>query len=107
MKMFIIDVSTSWYDLTVDDIPPVVTCGPDIVQTTPSSTGGRMVDFQECTAEDNSGVVNLISRSQNPGAFFPIGDTEVAYTFSDPNGNTASATFLITVVGGKYISCLE
>ncbi|XP_071824326.1 uncharacterized protein [Apostichopus japonicus] len=87
----------------VDDIPPVVTCGPDIVQTTPSSTGGRMVDFQECTAEDNSGVVNLISRSQNPGAFFPIGDTEVTYTFSDPNGNTASATFLITVVGVDVI----
>ncbi|KAJ8041493.1 Hyalin [Holothuria leucospilota] len=84
----------------VDDSPPRVECGPDITRETPMATGGLQVNFEECTATDDSGTAILVSRSNSPGQFFPIGSTEVVYTFTDPTGNTATGSFTITVVGG-------
>ncbi|KAJ8046343.1 Hyalin [Holothuria leucospilota] len=90
----------------VDDSPPRVECGPDITRETPMATGGLQVNFEECTATDDSGTAILLSRSSSPGQFFPIGSTEVVYTFTDPTGNTATGSFTITVVGGEKFSTL-
>ena len=61
---------------------------------------GTTVTFQEPTANDNSGQVNLRSRSHAPGAFFPTGTTEVCYTFADAAQNTVDCCFDVTVTPG-------
>ena len=47
---------------------------------------------------DNSGFVTLTSNYQ-PGDVFPIGKTEVVYSAIDPSGNSATASFVVTVAG--------
>ncbi|KAJ8042869.1 Hyalin [Holothuria leucospilota] len=81
----------------VDDIPPFVQCGPDIVRQSPVSTGGLSVAFTECTATDDSGAVVLVSNSHTPGDFFPFGTTVVTYTFTDAAGNIGTDSFTITI----------
>ncbi|KAJ8042468.1 Hyalin [Holothuria leucospilota] len=89
----------------VDDEPPVVVCGPDIVRQTPVFSGGLQVNFAECTATDDSGTVILVSRSHTSGQFFVIGTTVVTYTFTDPTGNVGTGSFTITVNGDVVITC--
>ena len=59
--------------------------------------------FQECSATDNSGVVNRVSRSHSPGGFFTPGRTEVVYVFEDPSGNSVRCSLFVTVDEGKII----
>ncbi|KAJ8041072.1 Hyalin [Holothuria leucospilota] len=82
----------------VDDTPPVVSCGPDITETIPLSTGGLVINFPDCTAVDDSGTAILVSRTHRPGDFFTTGSVIVTYTFTDSSGNTASGSFRITVL---------
>ena len=49
-------------------------------------------------ATDNSGSVTLTSNYQSGGTF-PIGDTNVVYTATDPSGNFETASFKLTVQG--------
>ena len=63
--------------------------------------GGTTVLWTEPTATDNSGVVNLASRSRAPGSFFVVGNTQVTYVFVDGNGNRATCTFAVNVLEGK------
>ena len=55
-----------------------------------------MVNWEEPTATDNSGVQTLTS-SHASGSLFPVGDTEVTYTSTDQSGNVANQTFTVTV----------
>ncbi|PIK36144.1 hyalin [Apostichopus japonicus] len=82
---------------TEDNVPPVVSCIPDVAETTPLGTGGRLVFFTEPTATDDSGVVSLQQRTHGPGTFFSSGVTQVTYIFVDPVGNTAECTFRVIV----------
>ncbi|XP_041480035.1 uncharacterized protein LOC121427594 isoform X5 [Lytechinus variegatus] len=52
------------------------------------------------TATDNSGNQTLTS-SSNPGDFFPIGNTTVNYTSTDPSGNTDVCTFYVIVIDNE------
>ncbi|XP_071844152.1 uncharacterized protein [Apostichopus japonicus] len=83
---------------TEDNVPPVVSCIPDVADTTPLGTGGRLVFFTEPTATDDSGVVSLQQRTHGPGTFFSSGVTQVTYIFVDPAGNTAECTFRVNVI---------
>ncbi|XP_071488839.1 hyalin-like [Diadema antillarum] len=83
--------------VTEDTTPPVPTC-PDITRTVELGVTGTQVTWTEPTATDASGVVNIVSRSINPGTFFPVGTTDVTYTFADGSGNTANCTFRVTVI---------
>ena len=67
---------------------------------------GLVVRWDEPTAQDNSGVVTLSSRSHSPGQFFLVDTTTVTYEFRDPSGNTASCSFTVTVIASKtmYLS---
>ena len=47
---------------------------------------------------DNSGSVTLTSNYQ-PGDAFPIGETYVVYTATDPSGNLMTLMFTLTVQG--------
>ena len=53
---------------------------------------------------DNSGSVTLTSNYQS-GDAFPIGNTDVVFTATDLNGNTATAILKLTVQGLCFIHC--
>ena len=89
--------------LAVDNQPPVVRCPANVQLTILTGMGGSTVEWDEATAIDNSGTANLVSRTHNPGSFFPIGETSVTYTFSDPSGNQGRCTFNIIIVEGKSL----
>ncbi len=93
--------------VSVDRIPPVVTCTRGdtnrLFFTTPCRTGGTsavVFPNNQCTATDNSGTVTLISQTHQAGQFFPVGETEVTFTYADPSGNRGSDSFFVTVTEG-------
>ena len=69
-------------------------------------TPGVSVFYPEPTATDISGTANLVSRTAQPGDFFPVGQTDVTYTYEDPSGNPASGTVTVNVVTGKSLAPL-
>ena len=93
----------SQFNLTVsvDNTPPTITPLNDITRTIPIGTGGTTVSWTEPTATDDSGTATLQQRTNAPGSFFPVGTTQVTYTFGDPSGNTASISFNVNVIEGK------
>ena len=84
----------------VDSIAPVITCIEDVSTTVQLGTTSTAVSWIEPTATDNSGVVNLVSRSHAPGSSFGLGTTQVTYTFADGSNNIATCTFAVTVTAG-------
>ncbi len=62
----------------------------------PGKCGAR-VKFK-ATASSGCSDTITIRYSQNPGSFFPVGNTEVMVEAKDAFGNTASGQFTITVV---------
>ena len=87
----------------VDDIPPVITCIENVLETVEIGIPGKIVSWTEPTATDNSGVVNLDERTRAPGQYFTIGVTPVTYRFVDGFGNTAECTFRVIVDEGKAL----
>ena len=53
--------------------------------------------WQVPTATDDSGVTPNRDASHNPGQSFPIGTTEVTYTFTDGSGNAAICFFNVVI----------
>ncbi|NCI46602.1 HYR domain-containing protein [Sediminibacterium sp. WSJ-3] len=78
----------------VDVLPPVITVPAPV---TLSATACAAVANFTATATDDSGDPVTITYSQNPGTQFPIGNTTVTVTAKDVTGNTAAATFVVTV----------
>ena len=58
--------------------------------------------YTEPTAFDIIGSAVLLSRTSQPGSFFPVGVTTVIYTFVDNNGNIAICSFQIVVIEGNF-----
>ena len=84
----------------MDTQPPIIACINDITSTVATGVGGQTITWTEPTATDNSGIVTLASRSHAPGSFFPVGSTQVTYTYVDGAGNSASCSFTVTIVEG-------
>ena len=93
--------SILYFVLAVDDIPPVISGCADVSTTIGLNIGGAIVTWTEPSATDNSGIVNLQSRSHAPGQFFVVGSTLVTYVFDDGSGNTADCAFSVIVTEGK------
>ena len=92
----------SW--TTPDVTPPVISgCPNTVVQTVNTGTSGSAVSWTEPSATDDSGTATLTQRTNAPGSFFVIGTTTVTYAFSDPSGNTATCSFNVVVVAGKFL----
>ncbi len=87
----------------MDTTPPVIACTGNIAETVNFGQGGTTVNYVEPTATDNSGIVNLASRSHIPGNFFIVGTTTVTYRFVDGAGNSATCSFDVTVTAGNII----
>jgi hypothetical protein len=78
----------------VDHIPPTITC-PSTVMAPALSPAGAVVAFSDPVASDNCSVtVTCVPPS---GSTFPIGDTTVNCTASDPSGNTNTCSFTVHV----------
>ncbi|TMF24772.1 MAG: HYR domain-containing protein, partial [Chloroflexi bacterium] len=90
-QMYLVEVSV----VAVDTTAPQITAPANIATTTAPATCGRAVTFA-FTASDDSGSVTVASAPQS-GATFPKGTTSVTGTATDPSGNSATASFTVTV----------
>ncbi|XP_072048991.1 uncharacterized protein [Amphiura filiformis] len=90
--------NTKSFSVSIEDTEdPVLLYIPgDKNKPTDPGSSTAVVSWTEPTASDNSGSVTLTS-SHSPGDSFPIGDTTVTYTATDPYGNKATKTFTVTV----------
>ena len=90
---FIVTVTTG-----MDTTPPVISGCPDHINIIiPFGTPSVTATWTEPTATDNSGMTPTVTQSHRPGDSFPVGTTEVTYTFADMAGNQASCTFAVDV----------
>jgi hypothetical protein len=80
---------------SVDRVPPVITVPDDIVVSA-AGPDGTFVTF-EVTAHDPGGSGVPVTCEPPSGSLFPIGETTVACTATDPSGNVGTATFTVTV----------
>ncbi len=89
------------FNVTVNDVEDPVISGMPSDQTVYTGPGASTCDATASwiapTASDNSGSANLLS-SHAPGSSFPVGTTTVTYTAMDAAGNSASASFDVTVI---------
>jgi uncharacterized repeat protein (TIGR01451 family) len=86
------------FDITVVDIePPVVTAPANITVANDPGLASAVVNYPAPTVTDNApGVTSLCSPPS--GSTFPLGLTTVTCTATDAAGNTATASFTVTVV---------
>ncbi|XP_072013031.1 hyalin-like isoform X2 [Amphiura filiformis] len=97
--MVVILRGTSFTFGQVDEQLPVCRPTNNITETVDlGQLFGRTVTFPEPQATDNSGTVNLQNITHAPGDIFPVGLTEVCYTFADQSGNTADCCFEIHII---------
>ena len=86
----------------MDTLPPqILYCPPDQTATYELRQQGVSIIWSEPHATDASGIVNLISRSYQPGERFSEGTTAVRYVFADASGNEAECTFDVTATVGE------
>lgn len=103
--LFFILFSCFFFVFVVDNQPPVISdCPENININVELGTASAVVTWVEPTATDNSGVVNLVTRSAAPGSSFNLGDTTVTYIFSDNSNNINTCVFTVTVTPGTYKS---
>ena len=80
----------------IDTTPPVLTVSSNVTVEATSATGAP-VTFAAATATDAGSGVQSVSCDRAPGDTFPQGTTTVSCSATDQNGNTAHASFTVTV----------
>ncbi len=89
-----------------DNIPPQITCPPNVTVTAPTGEDSASVTLTLPTMSDNCNVIGSLKLSTLSGQEivpanlvwkFPIGTTSLRWTVGDFRGNTASCTFNTTV----------
>ncbi|XP_071814131.1 uncharacterized protein [Apostichopus japonicus] len=83
---------------TMDRTPPTISNCPTAGASTVVELGllDGVVFWSEPTATDLAGAT-LLPRTGRPGDSFPLGATPIVYVFTDPSGNEATCTFIVTV----------
>ena len=89
--------ATASFTVTVRDTTPPVIAGTPAVQVDAAGSGGAVVTYVQPTAVDLVDGPVPVSCSPASGSLFPVGSTTVSCTASDSRGNTAAATFAVTV----------
>jgi sugar lactone lactonase YvrE len=80
-----------------DTTPPVLANVPaDVTQTISSGTGAT-VNYTMPTATDAVNGAVTVTASKASGSFFNLGATTVTFTATDSRGNTATASFKVTI----------
>lgn len=87
-------------NVTDNQAPVIINCPVDFtVYTGPGrTTCDQVATWTEPTATDNCGGAVSWVRSHIPGSIFPVGTTTVTYTATDGSGNSATCSFVITVI---------
>ena len=90
--------TTSTFNVTVvDDEAPLIFDAPaDLIVQSDAGECGALVSWQSPLTSDNCQVVDFGTVSAN-GGFYPVGTTSITYTSTDSNGNSALASFNVTV----------
>jgi len=92
------NTATVAFTVTVVDVePPSITASADITKNNDPNQAGAVVTYPAPVVSDNGPGTN-VSCSPHTGAFFAIGTTTVICTATDVAGNTASASFSVTVL---------
>jgi gliding motility-associated-like protein len=85
----------------VDTIKPIIAnCPGNISANNDLGQCGANVSWVVPTATDNCGTITVAS-THNPGDFFPLGTTQVGYTFTDASGNSVTCNFTVTVTDNE------
>ncbi len=84
------------YIVILDNVPPVITCPPDI-RVTSCDPGGVRVEFPDPQFGDNNVFQPTASCVPHSGSIFPIGVTKVICTATDHCGNRSQCMFTVTV----------
>ncbi len=71
-------------------------CEQSASHSIPVGMTSLIVFWTEPTAVDNSEMTPTVTQSHQPGDNFPVGITQVTYTFTDVAGNDATCAFTIT-----------
>src|SRR5262249_31796706 len=79
-----------------DATAPVIDVPADITAVRTTAKGAP-VAYDVTAIDDQDGAVT-VDCVPPPGSFFPLGDTTVDCTASDAAGNTAHASFTVTVI---------
>ena len=84
-----------------DTLPPVVSDCPSagVSVTAPAGATSATATWTVPSAVDDSGGTVTVTSNRSPGDSFPVGTTQVTYTFRDPSQNFATCTFSVTVTG--------
>jgi HYR domain len=98
--------TASFVVTVVDTVAPVVTVPPNVVATTVNGAATAPITYS-ASATDLGQAVQVVCSSSAGGASvfpatqsFPIGATLVTCTASDGRGNSATASFTVTVQAG-------
>jgi hypothetical protein len=93
------NTGTATAKVTVQDTikPNIVAPANIIVNAT--SAAGAMVTYVAPVGTDNCSSTTVRTAGLASGSVFPIGVNTVTYTVTDASGNTASASFTVTVTG--------
>jgi hypothetical protein len=98
--------SSCQHTVTVfDDIPPLITCPPDItVNVDSGSCFASVVALGTPVASDNCSVLSVVNDAVQP---FLIGSTMVIWTVTDNNSNTSTCMQSVTVIDDVFpqITC--
>jgi HYR domain len=79
------------------DNPPSFTNVPADITVEANGPGGSAVNYTKPTAVDDQDGPRPVACSPDSGATFPLGPTTVTCTATDLGGNSAQATFTVTV----------
>ena len=98
--------STSTFDVTVTDLAPPVLTVPSNITATATVPSGAVVTFS-ATATDFVDGTDPVTCNPASGSTFPFGQKIVTCTVTDKHGNTASASFPVTVSPGTALVVLD
>jgi hypothetical protein len=99
--------SSAECDVTVLDVTPPVISGADDITAEATSASGATVEFSPTATDLVDGSV-AVTCAPASGSTFPLGTTTVNCNATDKAGNTASASFTVTVMDTTplYISAV-
>ena len=85
----------------VDDSAPTISDLPsDISQNNDAGSCGAVVTYTMPSFQDNCAGGSIIADHPS-GSVFPVGETTVTFTATDPSGNDTTATFTVTVLDAE------
>ena len=94
--------ATDAFTITVEDTVPPTIVAPANIVVPPTGPDGVVVSYPAPVVTDNAPGVTVDCLPPS-GSLFAIGDTTVICTATDGSGNTASASFSVSVMGGAVL----